>query len=269
VEGSVMRAFLRAGLVGLALVLAAPAAGQDSDKGHEAYERGDYESLGGSAKIRVTRVAATYIVAVDHAGVAADLSDRWRIWDGAAPAGFVAFVADNTGPLHALVAEVWRLARALPVEPLRAFEAKTRDLPRNTEVERLVVQRVGQDIFRDALMAYWNGRCAVTGVAEPRLLRASHIRPWAKCETDAERLDVHNGLLLAAHLDAAFDAGLISFADDGAILFSSAFAVEDRRALGINPDMMLKRVVPAHVRRLHWHREDVFLTEKTIDRLTT
>ena len=32
--------------------------------------------------------------------------------------------------------------------------------------------------------------CAVTGVAEPRLLRASHIKPWAKCDTDAERLDV-------------------------------------------------------------------------------
>jgi putative restriction endonuclease len=39
-------------------------------------------------------------------------------------------------------------------------------------------------------------------------------------------------LLLAAHLDAAFDAGLISFTDDGAILFSPQFAMEDREALG-------------------------------------
>ena len=70
-------------------------------------------------------------------------------------------------------------------------------------------------------MTYWGGRCAITEVTEPRLLRASHIKPWAKCETDAERLDVYNGLLLAAHLDAAFDAGLISFTDEGAILFSS------------------------------------------------
>ena len=37
-----MRAFLRAGLVCLVLVLAAPAAGQDYNKGHEAYGRGDY-----------------------------------------------------------------------------------------------------------------------------------------------------------------------------------------------------------------------------------
>ncbi len=37
-----MRAFLRAGLVGLALLLAAPAAGQDYQKGLEAYNNGDY-----------------------------------------------------------------------------------------------------------------------------------------------------------------------------------------------------------------------------------
>jgi hypothetical protein len=35
-------------------------------------------------------------------------------------------------------------------------------------------------------------------------------------------------------LDAAFDAGLISFADDGAILFSPQFAMEDRDALRIH-----------------------------------
>ncbi len=37
-----MHAFLRAGLVGLALLLAAPAAGQDLQKGWAANERGDY-----------------------------------------------------------------------------------------------------------------------------------------------------------------------------------------------------------------------------------
>src|SRR3977135_1680410 len=69
-------------------------------------------------------------------------------------------------------------------------------------------------IFRDALMDYWGGRCPLTGITEPALLRASHIVPWAECD-DAQRLDVHNGLLLSALWDAAFDAGLISFADDG------------------------------------------------------
>ena len=52
----------------------------------------------------------------------------------------------------------------------------------------------------------------MTGLDVPELLRASHIKPWADCGTDAERLDVFNGLLLAPHLDAAFDAGFITIA---------------------------------------------------------
>ena len=73
----------------------------------------------------------------------------------------------------------------------------------------------GQNIFRDALMEYWDGCCPLTGIREPELLRASHIVPWAECESDELRLDVHNGLLLSALWDCAFDAGLISFADTG------------------------------------------------------
>src|SRR5437870_4184254 len=123
-------------------------------------------------------------------------------------------------------------------------------LPRTTEAERLAVQRIGQNIFRDALLSYWAGQCAVTGVRDSRLLRASHTKPWAACETDAERLDVYNGLLLAAHLDAAFDSGLISFTGEGAILFSSQFTNEDRNALGFHDHLALRRVAARHLPNL-------------------
>jgi hypothetical protein len=75
------------------------------------------------------------------------------------------------------------------------------------------VQRVGQDLFRDGLLDYWDGICAVTGLAVPELLRASHIKPWVDCDTDAERLDLFNGLLLAPKLDAAMDRGFITIDD--------------------------------------------------------
>jgi len=52
------------------------------------------------------------------------------------------------------------------------------------------------------------------------LLRASHIKPWAACASDAERLGVFNGLLLAPHLEAAFDQGFISVSDAGNVLVS-------------------------------------------------
>jgi putative restriction endonuclease len=63
-------------------------------------------------------------------------------------------------------------------------------------------------------MDYWGGRSPLTGITEPVLLRASHILPWAQ-STDEQRLDVYNGLLLSALWDAAFDAGLVSFGDNG------------------------------------------------------
>lgn len=220
-----------------------------------------YDSLGAPASIRLTCADGEYVVAVNHAGVATDLHTRWERWQGlnnSQPLGFAAFSVSDTMPLHRLVREIWQLARALPIEPLRVFEAETRNLPRTTEIERLVIQRVGQNIFRDGLFAYWGGVCAVTGVSEPRLLRASHIKPWAQCETDAERLDVYNGLLLAAHLDAAFDAGLIAFKDNGEILISDNLPESDRRAMNINSSLVLRQVGISHYENLSWHRRNLF-----------
>lgn len=80
------------------------------------------------------------------------------------------------------------------------------NLPKNgTEIERLVRQRIGQDTFRSAMLDYWGGRMRCTGINVPQVLRASHAKPWAECATDAERLDVFNGFLLSANLDALFD----------------------------------------------------------------
>ena len=215
----------------------------------------EFASLHARTSLRLTSSTSGYVAATNHHGVAADLATRWTSWDGAPPPGFEAFVVTDTAPLHHLVREMWRLAQALPSGPLSEFETKTRALPKSTETERLVVQRVGQDIFRDALMKYWGEQCAVLGIRHARLLRASHIKPWAQCASDAERLDVYNGLLLAAHLDAAFDAFLISFEDDGRIIISPALTEPDRAALGIHDNLRLSKIAPAHLPQLDWHRE--------------
>ena len=69
-------------------------------------------------------------------------------------------------------------------------------------------QRVGQDFFRRAVLANYEETCCITGIADPRLLTASHIKPWGK-DSD-NRHNPANGLLLSATLDRAFDRGLIS-----------------------------------------------------------
>ena len=172
------------------------------------------------------------------------------------PDGGMAVSVKELGPI---IRRVARLDRSLPTAPLDTFVDKTRAMPRATEAERLVVQRVGQDVFRAALLDFWNTRCCpLTGIAHPRLLRASHMKPWADCESDAERLDVHNGLLLAAHLDAAFDAGLITLTDDGELQTSSALPIEDCDYLGLSTLPKLTGLTARHLPYLQYHRDVVF-----------
>lgn len=149
-------------------------------------------------------------------------------------------------------------ARTMPNRVADQFRAKTKTLPKSTEAERLVVQRVGQDLFRSALLDYWQGRCCVTGLAEPSLLRASHIKPWAKCESDNERLDVFNGLLLAPHLDALFDGGWVSFSDQGGLLVSKLLTATARAQLGIDTGWSIQGLKAAHMGYLAHHREHEF-----------
>ncbi|CAJ0729143.1 MAG: HNH endonuclease [Ralstonia sp.] len=161
--------------------------------------------------------------------------------------------------LYRLLLRSVPIARVLARDAPARFAAEVKMLPTSTEAERLVVQRVGQSIFRDALVAYWQGRCAVTGLGVVPLLRASHIKPWAKCETDDERLDVFNGLLLAPHLDALFDGGWITFTDAGELVVSSRLPADAVAQLGINPAWQLSVVSASHQEYLRYHRTQVFL----------
>lgn len=160
--------------------------------------------------------------------------------------------------LHGLTRRAFQLARSLPDEPLQQFRLKTASLPQTTEVERLVVQRVGQEIFRQGLLDYWEGRCALTGLALPELLRASHIKPWAACASDDERLDSFNGLLLAPHLDAVFDRGLMTLDPEGRAVFSPHLTLDAQACLGFPQPLRIKRLTPRHHTYLHYHREKVF-----------
>lgn len=82
----------------------------------------------------------------------------------------------------------------------------------------LVQQRVKQQFFRRAVLSSYGGSCCISGVAESRLLVASHIVPWNADR--ANRLNPSNGLCLSAIHDKAFDCGLISISEDFCVLLS-------------------------------------------------
>ncbi|ACT08456.1 conserved hypothetical protein [Dickeya chrysanthemi Ech1591] len=86
--------------------------------------------------------------------------------------------------------------------------------------ERMAITtvRVGQQQFRKRVLKAYDERCCITGLEEPILLIASHIRPWK--DIAEHRLDPSNGLCLSALHDKAFDQGLIGFNDHLELLLS-------------------------------------------------
>jgi HNH endonuclease len=211
----------------------------------------DSTTAHGTIHLAASGPQGPWFLALDHPGVIQELSLPSANVSGP---GRARFAFDTLGALYPVLRRVYELGVSLPDAPLKEFEAKVANLPRTTEAERLVVQRIGQDIFRDRLMDYWQARCPLTGITDPALLRASHIIPWAECESDQMRLDVHNGLLLSALWDAAFDAGLVSFGDNGAPITSSRLSEVAATALGLHLGGRLSGLTDAHRENLAWHR---------------
>lgn len=178
--------------------------------------------------------------------------------------GAPAFLADRIDTLYTLASRAYRLAMSLPDTPLALYRA---DLEAEgalgaTEADQIVRRRIGQGRFRAALMDYWEGRCPLTGITDPALLRASHIIPWAECESDAQRLDVHNGLLLSALWDAAFDAHLVGFDKAGLAVASPRLGGAGIVTLGLADRPVLHGLRPDHAPSLAAH---LFLVTKDIE----
>ena len=217
-----------------------------------------------SMRIWLTSIRESqFVAATSRADVLDELVGLGIVFTNPIPRGAVgAMSVSDVAALHRLLRRAFQLSRTLPDTLLHVFEDQIQDLPRATEAERLVIQRVGQDIFRSGLFEYWEGRCAISGFDVPELLRASHIKPWTDCDTDAERLDVFNGLLLAPHLDAVFDAGFITIGEDGTVLPSNLLPANARSALGLDKSLKVHGLHRAHEYYMPWHRAKVFRTSE-------
>jgi len=88
--------------------------------------------------------------------------------------------------------------RSISLVPISLFQHSSSAAPPAFR-EQLVGARRGQGVFRSNVLLR-EGACRVTGVDEPRHLKARHIKPWRHA-SDAERLDGANGLLLSPHID--------------------------------------------------------------------
>lgn len=112
-----------------------------------------------------------------------------------------------------------------------ATQATAASEPRATE--SVVAQRIrlGQAFFRRVVLANFGDRCALTDIAHPGLVNASHIVAWS--DDVAHRLDPSNGIALNRLHDAAFDQHLITFDEQHRLVVGSrvreAFSRDDAR----------------------------------------
>ena len=142
---------------------------------------------------------------------------------------------------------------------LRVLQAKNRP----TETSATVQIRTMQSFFRRAVLSAYKARCCITGNPVPELLVASHILPWH--DFPDERINPKNGLCLVAHLDRAFDKGLITFGADLKLKLSTGLLAYlpnealERQFLPLDgaPIRMPERFAPEE-RFLSYHRENLF-----------
>jgi len=151
----------------------------------------------------------------------------------------------------------------------RAIE---KDVGLEATIKETVIQaRRGQGVFRKNVEAR-EAACRLTGITNPALLIASHIKPWRACKTASERLDGANGLLLTPDADHLFDRGFISFGPSGEVMVSGRVPDDDLRRLGFE-QLMRQRYGVAEAQApwridslpeaandyLDYHRKQVFV----------
>jgi putative restriction endonuclease len=134
-----------------------------------------------------------------------------------------------------------------------------------TEVEATVKQRRGQQFFRQTVINAYDVRCCISGINVPRLLIASHIKPWGKFPT--ERLNPKNGLCLSSLHDAAFDAGLITLDETLRVVlskrlknyFPQMILEQNFAAFEGKPIRLPEKLAEPDPMLIRFHREEIFV----------
>ena len=133
-----------------------------------------------------------------------------------------------------------------------------------TEKVVTVKTRLGQQFFRQSVLASYNSCCCITGNPVPELLVASHILPWGKYPE--QRLNPRNGLCLAQTQDAAFDKGLITLDEDYRLVLSPylrEYLPNDSLARNFldyeGKQIVMPEKFPPDAEFMQKHREEVYL----------
>jgi putative restriction endonuclease len=114
--------------------------------------------------------------------------------------------------------------------------------------DTVVKVRINQSFFRATVLAAYDNKCCVTGLAIPELLIASHILPWS--EDEKNRMNPTNGLCLNALHDRAFDRGYMTITPD--------YRIEIAKRVRVGS----KKNDPTEAMLLRFHGKKILLPKK-------
>lgn len=128
----------------------------------------------------------------------------------------------------------------------------------------IVNARIGQTFFRKVVLASYQNKCCMSGIAIPVVLIASHIVPWGVAKD--KRLNPSNGLCLSAIHDKAFDKGLMTVTPEYTIVVSKTINDDNSKQAKLLHSLHGKKItLPEKFLPdrdfLNWHYHNVFIGE--------
>jgi predicted restriction endonuclease len=128
----------------------------------------------------------------------------------------------------------------------------------------VVNARIGQTFFRKVVLASYQNKCCMSGLAIPIILIASHIVPWGMAKD--KRLNPSNGLCLSAIHDRAFDKGLMTVTPEYTIVVSKVINNDNSKQAKLLQNLHGKKItLPEKFLPdrdfLSWHNHNVFIEE--------
>ena len=146
-----------------------------------------------------------------------------------------------------------------PAEIEEVIEEIEEDSSINEEDKKSAIKaRKGQGKYREGVLRICPF-CPITIISDDRLLIASHIKPWAKCDTTQEKMDSNNGFMLTPTYDFLFDRGYISFNEDKTIIISPWLSKMTLSKLNISPGKKYPLLpIEGSEAYLDYHRANIF-----------
>ncbi|MGI2326883.1 HNH endonuclease [Planococcus sp. YIM B11945] len=161
--------------------------------------------------------------------------------------------------LNVYIPDVEQLELAMEVvrttehHPLIMLIAET-VLETRTKMERREIS------FHQRVAPLWDHQCAVCGIDQEVLLKASPAKPWKDC-TGLERMDPRNGILLCRNHDALYTNGLITVNANGKLQVAAKLA-EQEESVYLLPKKLKIVVDPGTKPYFKWHKKHVFIDKR-------